>query len=480
MKSKRQSLTLGLALSVLLLLSFSSVTPAFGQSQLISVASLLRPDGTLNAAAGVNGTLDLRGWNVTLDSKRGPVLAPEQEADVPSSVPVDQWWALPHRGLNNTVYALAVMGIGPFYKVYVGGEHFHTTDGADMGNVAVFDTYSGVWSSLPGGGLDYFQCSNPQCDPVIVKSGAVYAFAVSGTDLFVGGNFQFTSDGQVGDLNYIAKFNTSNDTWAALPNHGLGAPVNALAMVGSTLYVGGEFFATFFGDVTNLNYIAKFSSNTWSPVYHNGLNNTVWALAASGSDLYIGGDFSADAAGVVTNLSHIAKLSGGVWNSLSDGGLNDTVYALALNGTSLYVGGLFIRTTGSAVTNLNRIANYDTSGDAWSVLPHNGLNGAVLALTVDASTNTVYAGGGFTHTADNGVSNLNHVAKLRLVLFQGLVWSPLPNHGLNGAVNALEMVGDDLYVGGVFTQTADTSVGNLNRIARLVPTSKLFLPLVNK
>src|SRR5689334_7878366 len=41
------------------------------------VESLLNPDGTLKLNIGFVGTLDLHGWNVKFDSKRGPVLTPQ-------------------------------------------------------------------------------------------------------------------------------------------------------------------------------------------------------------------------------------------------------------------------------------------------------------------------------------------------------------------------------------------------------------------
>ncbi len=104
------------------------------------------------------------------------------------------------------------------------------------------------------------------------------------------------------NLNSIAKFSTTTNTWSALPNNGLindsgsgssGSFVNALAAVGSDLYVGGRFNHTFDGGVTNLNNIARFrtTGNTWSAL-NKGLNGDVYAFAVSGSDLYVGGNFT--------------------------------------------------------------------------------------------------------------------------------------------------------------------------------------------
>jgi hypothetical protein len=75
------------------------------------------------------------------------------------------------------------------------------------------------------------------------------------------------------------------------------------------LYVGGALTQTFDGAV-KLNNIARFGGGVWSPLPNNGLNASVNALAVSGSgDLYAGGIFTATRDGTVTDLNRIAKLS---------------------------------------------------------------------------------------------------------------------------------------------------------------------------
>src|SRR5450759_1183342 len=102
----------------------NAVPSISAQFQTIPVERLLNPDGTLNLSAGGSGTLDLHGWDVTLDSKRGPILTrrrggseplPKQALDpharsgtVDSAVPLaPTWQALAHQGLYGTVFALA-------------------------------------------------------------------------------------------------------------------------------------------------------------------------------------------------------------------------------------------------------------------------------------------------------------------------------------------------------------------------------------
>jgi hypothetical protein len=173
-------------------------------------------------------------------------------------------------------------------------------------------------------------------------------------------------------LNCIAKY--SGGTWSALAHTGLNNSVNAIAVIGSDLYVGGMFSQTADGAATGLNYIAKYSGDTWSALAHNGLTGQygdVEALAMMGSDLYVGGYFTTTADGAVTNLNHIARYSGSAWSALNNMGLNGYyVDALAVMGSDLYVGGNFTQTADGAVTTLNHIAMY--SGGKWSALANNG------------------------------------------------------------------------------------------------------------
>ncbi|MBK9714725.1 MAG: PxKF domain-containing protein [Kouleothrix sp.] len=426
----RALLCCALLLAPLLALGASGAQTA--SAHMLSPESLLNPDGTLNLAAGRQGTLDLRGWNVTLDAARGPILSRAQTASLAAP-----WAALPNGGLDGSVFALAVMGS----DLYVGGTFTATADGAvtNLNGIAKFDGAS--WAALPNNGL-----SGPGL--------TVFALAVMGSDLYVGGTFTATADGAVTNLNGIAKFDGAS--WSALPNGGLDSSVNALAVIGSDLYVGGAFTTTADGAVTNLNRIAKFDGASWSALPNNGLGSIVRALAVIGSDLYVGGGFTTTADGAVTNLKRIAKFDGASWSALPNNGLNSSVRALAVIGSDLYVGGGFTTTADGAVTNLARIAKFD--GASWAALPNNGLNSEVRVLAVSGSD--LYVGGSFTTTADGAVTNLARIAK-----FDGASWAALPNGGLDSTVNALVVMGSDLYVGGGFTATADGAVTNLNRIA---------------
>ena len=120
--------------------------PAHGQSRALDPASLLNPDGTLDLTSNPHGVFELRGWDVTLDTLRGPILTPHASAPAAPGAPA--WTSLASNGLNNTVYALTVNGS----DLYVGGEFTQTADGnvTDLNHIAKYN--GGAWSPLAHNG----------------------------------------------------------------------------------------------------------------------------------------------------------------------------------------------------------------------------------------------------------------------------------------------------------------------------------------
>ncbi len=162
------------------------------------------------------------------------------------------WSAFAHKGLNNYVTALAVSGS----DLYVGGYFTQTVDGAiaDLNYIAMYS--GGAWSALAHNGLNNY----------------VYALAVSGSDLYAGGLFTKTADLGMNNLNFIAEY--SGGGWSALAHNGFNnvqyGNVGALAVSGSDLYAGGEFTQTFDGTVKDLNSIARLGASA-ATGYHTYL-----------------------------------------------------------------------------------------------------------------------------------------------------------------------------------------------------------------
>ena len=216
-------------------------------------------------------------------------------------------------------------------------------------------------------------------------SGGVSALAVSGADLYAA----------VGAANYyLAKWDGS--TWSALGAEPDGL-VYALAVSGTDLYVGGSFAAV--GSLEAYS-IAKWDGSAWSAL-GLGMNGTVYALAVSGTNLYAGGLFSWAGAWVgEVPANNIARWDGNTWSALGSG-INGTVYALAVIGTNLYAGGSF--TNAGGVT-ANGIAQWD--GSAWSALGSvgghlsGGQNPYVAALAADGAGH-LFVGGAFSLAGTN-------------------------------------------------------------------------------
>ena len=420
-----------------------------------SPQGLLNRDGTLDLTTGLQGTLDLSGWKVTLDAERAPVLKPAAGSATPSS---PGWHALSNQGLDKTVYALATVGS----DLYVGGVFAKTGDGVigDLTCVARYDTTEGAWQALNNQGLN----------------NTVHALAVVGSDLYVGGRFTQTGDGSLTNLGRIARYDTTTGSWHALNNQGLDNTVYELTVIGSDLYVGGDFDQTGDGSLTNLGRIARYdtTTGTWHELNNQGLDDTVYALVMEGSDLYAGGSFTQTGDGSLTNLGRIARYdtTTGTWHALNNQGLNNWVQALAMVGSDLYVGGVFNQTADFALP-LGHIARYDTTDDTWHALRNEGLDGYALMLELVGTD--LYVGGSFVQT-DDGALSLNHIARYRTTTG---TWRALRNQGLDAAVHALVASGDDLYTGGWFAQTGDGSLTSLGNIAHYYEVDyPVYLPLI--
>ena len=192
--------------------------------------------------------------------------------DDPNADHIARWdtststWNALGTGLNNDVYAIAVVGS----DVYAGGDLYRLLEGyGTANNIARFNGTS--WNSV-GGGIN----------------GPVLAITVVGSDIYVGGNF--TDAGGIGSADCIARWDMLTLTWKALGS-GLNNVVNAIAVSGTTVYVGGAF--TDAGGILTADYGARwFTSGSYWMQLGNELNSTVYSIAVEGPDVYFGGWFT--------------------------------------------------------------------------------------------------------------------------------------------------------------------------------------------
>ena len=259
-------------------------------------------------------------------------------------------WSPLYKGVNDTVYALAVSGD----EVYAGGL-FTAVGGFGANRMAVWDGTG--WSPLSSG-----------------MNNTVNALVASGGKVYAGGSF--TTAGGVAANNVAVWDGTS---WSPLGG-GMNSAVRTLAVSGDEVYAGGSF--TTAGGVA-ANYVAVWDGTSWSPL-GGGMNGVVSALAASGGRVYAGGNFTTAGGGAV---NYVAVWDGTSWSPLG-GGMDSTVRTLSVLGGKVYAGGSFTTAGGGAA---NNVAVWD--GTSWSPLG-TGMNGLVHALA--ASGGKVYAGGSFT------------------------------------------------------------------------------------
>jgi hypothetical protein len=255
--------------------------------------------------------------------------------------------------------------------------------------------------------------------PPFAFNGTIYAIVHAGTSWYLGGDF--TRYGATPAANELEIDLAGNPIKSCDLGAGFDGPVNASVVVGNSIYVGGAF-SKFRGQpasrLAKLDATTCALDTTFSPPANNGFDNPVHALAVDGTSLYVGGEFTAYR-GVANSTEYLAKLdlmTGALDTTFSPPGANKNgfdlpVHALAVAGTSLYVGGQFSAYRGVSNSAL-QLAKLDlTTGALDGAFQSKRLNGTPHALAVAGTS--LYAGGSFT-TYNTGAVTLNHLAKFDL------------------------------------------------------------------
>ncbi len=227
-------------------------------------------------------------------------------------------------------------------------------------------------------------------------------------------------------------------------------------------YVGGKFKTE--GDTPDSNLVHIRSNGTFNPAWHPQPNSTVRALAQRGAIIYAGGEFTKIGGQDRRNIAALNVNTGLAtpWNPdatiISSGmatAAGATVRTLAVDRRIIYVGGSF---TNIGRASRNRLAALDSAtGNATKWDPD--ANNAVRILTVSGST--VYAGGHFTRI---GRADRNRLAALDTVNGNSAaLWNPNVE-GPNAYINAIEINGTTVYVGGKFTTVDKLPRNNITAI----------------
>ena len=179
-----------------------------------------------------------------------------------------------------------------------------------------------------------------------------------------------------------------------------------------------------------------------------GVDNAVFTLLSTNGRIHCGGlsyfDGSTNTQVDIwngTNWTSLPKLNGGI----------AVIYDLAWYKNELYAAGIFTRASG--MTNIG-LARWD--GFGWRNV--GGFQGIASKLRVYGDD--LYVGGSFTNA---GPVQANSVAR-----WDGAGWHALgsgvePYNGGNFTVQALAMLGSDLYVGGTFSTAGGAPATNFAR-----------------
>ena len=305
-----------------------------------------------------------------------------------------------------------------------------------------------VWAQRAGGtGVDY-----------------ATALAVSGTSVYVAGNFQSPTAGfgaatltNAGDYDgFVAKLvdtgSTGSFAWAQRVG-GTGRDfASALAVSGTSMYVAGSFAGPTagFGSTTLTSagagssdaFVVKLidagstSSFAWAQRAGGPWDDGATALAVSGTGVYVAGSFDSPTAGFgstsltnadvttgsadvfVTKLVDAGSTSSFAWAQRAGGMGDEGAAALAVSGTNVYITGAFSSSTvsfgpatltnaGSAFSDVFVAKLTDAGSFAWA-RPAGGM-GRDFASALAVSSTSVYVAGSFgSSTAGFGPTTLTN------------------------------------------------------------------------
>ncbi|MFO0676989.1 MAG: hypothetical protein U0169_10660 [Polyangiaceae bacterium] len=362
-------------------------------------------------------------------------------------------------GFDGTVAALAVDG-NSLYAA--GGFNAYRSVGGSARRIAKLDRISGALDTTftkHDSGLDG-------------ASPFVRALTVSGGSVFVGGEFE-SYRGVTDKVRNFAKLDATtgnlDTTFHSVTGTDVGfdGRVQAIAVSGSSVFVGGSFDA-WRGVSRSGSSFAKLDASTGmldTNFHPNGntargfaKDESVQALAANGTDLAVGGRFTHYAGFRAGGLAKVDDVRYELVPAfMGDGTMFDgDVYAFAASANALYVGGAFTGYRGTAQS-ARRFAKLDLTTGAIDTTfsppggTANGFEQVVSAVAV--SGNSVYAGGYFT-TYRGSANSANYLAKMDVTSGAlDTAFSPpgTTANGFDQGVTALATAGTSLYVGGTFT-----------------------------
>jgi hypothetical protein len=257
--------------------------------------------------------------------------------------------------------------------------------------LAALPVASGAAAGVSGGVHTSARLSKAQWRP----DAAVRAITVSRTRVYIAGDFTHLRNQATGTSvrrAHVAAFSRSTGALISGFHPTANGSVNALALLGRNLVLGGSFTALNGQARNRLGAVAQ-RSGALSP-WTADVDGPVLALLAMDGRVYVGGDFQhADG----FPRSHLFALDGygdlsSTWPDQSAGTTRKSVYTLvaAPGHASVYVGGAFDKLVGSPRKFLGEISVSTGRATAWNPAPMCAGDCFVKSLTTGKSH--VYAG----------------------------------------------------------------------------------------
>ncbi|WKZ65792.1 MAG: delta-60 repeat domain-containing protein [Flavobacteriales bacterium] len=290
-------------------------------------------------------------------------------------------------------------------------------------------------------------------DPGVVGSGgfaSVNALALHGGNLLVGGQYY-----QIGGNFRMGIALVSTTTATSTPwNANLLGGVLDLSVSGNSAYLVGNIASI--GGQQRQNAVevdlTSGAVTAWDPAPGASLS----AVCRSGSAVYIGGTFATLGGAVRNNLAAIDAATGAVlpWNPNVQHTSFPDVYDIHLSGDSLvYVAGQFNAVGGQPRQHLAALRTSDGTATGWAPAASS------LASAIVRSGNQVYVGGSFTTLAGQ---SRERIACVDAATGVPTAWNP----GANGSVLDFALHGDTLYAGGAFTTIGGAPRSRLAALSR--------------
>lgn len=306
--------------------------------------------------------------------------------------------------------------------MYVGG-HFAFIQGQPRGGLAEVDLATGeptAWNPTPRltPGFEDFA---PHVTSLVVTSGTVYA----------SGNFRYMGQTEREYLAEVDRVTGGATSWDPRPN----TIVDVLALSDEAIYAGGRF--DFMGEWETRRNLAAFDATTgklkdWNPDPDGVI---VYDLAIHDGRVYVGGHFWTVGGAPRGAIAALDTIAGAALDWTAD--LDDLPFKLEIAGDRLYVGGLFTTVGGVA---RGRLASFDLkTGQLTDWNPN--LDSDVYDLAINGEA--VYAGGFFSTV---GGAPRRFLAAIDAMTGEALDWDPQPDSW----VQAIAVRDSKVFLGGAF------------------------------